>query len=437
VTLTATFQEAGVAVRRCNGQDLYEWLLPFFNRKPGFAADAGQLLRLAPYPDDDAGLGQTAGTDGPDDPGVAPIFGWDLSEQLNYSEPKSDLNKGTFAFDGVPVCALVLQSMRREPGIGHFSAELASGKENFARFDRLPPGSMLSITVTIRQQHLVERHVERIHDASRAKNALAQEAHGECEQVLARMIAGDKLLPMFLTLYVTGESQERLEAAISEVNALLTSTRLRFIDPKEDLAPLDAFLRGLPFNYDSAFDEKHLKRSRLTFASQIAELLPVYGRSKGSPHPTMWFWNRSGEPLWLDPLNKLDRCKNAHMLVLGPTGAGKSATLNYLAMMALTIHRPRLVIVDAGNSFGLLVQWCKSMGLSTYSANLSAGDAEVSLPPFVHACRLLEDRELMGAFHAAADRPVPDGLSGALGQDDAAAAKGRDDDQEEDQDPDQ
>jgi type IV secretory pathway VirB4 component len=70
----------------------------------------------------------------------------------------------------------------------------------------------------------------------------------------------------------------------------------------------------------------------------------------------MWFWNRGGEPLWIDPLNKYDRKKNAHMLILGPTGAGKSATLNYQAMLTMAIHRPRLVIADAGKSFELLVQ---------------------------------------------------------------------------------
>ncbi len=31
-TLMATLTEAGVGVRRCNGRDFYEWMLPFFNR---------------------------------------------------------------------------------------------------------------------------------------------------------------------------------------------------------------------------------------------------------------------------------------------------------------------------------------------------------------------------------------------------------------------
>ena len=424
VTLTATLSEAGVKTRRCNGRDLYEWLLPFFNRNVPWAESDAGLMRLAPYPGDDpqqAGqAGSMAGA------AAAPIFGWDMAELLTLSEPCSDVEDGLFEFDGVPVKALVLQSMRSSPQIGHFSAELQSGNEAFARFDRLPAGSMLSISITVEPQYKLERHIERIRDSSRARNALAMETHRECELVLHRMVEGDKLFPMMVTLYVTGPNREALETAVSQTNALLVPTGLRFVHPRQDLVPLDGFMRGLPFNFDPAFDNRALRRSRLTFASQIAALLPVYGRARGTNHPGFWFWNRGGEPIWIDPLNKHDRKKNAHMLVLGPTGAGKSATLNYLAMMMMAIHRPRLVIVDAGRSFGLLLDYFRTMGLSTHSVTLSS-EADVSLPPFVHANRLLDDADIMTSFDAAErqarinaglpDAPVMDAL---LGDSDAA-----------------
>ena len=426
VTLTATLSEAGVKRRRCNGRDLYEWLLPFFNRNVPWAESDAGLMRLAPYPGDDPlQAGQAGSMTGP---AAAPIFGWDMAELLTLSEPCSDVEDGLFEFDGVPVKALVLQSMRSSPQIGHFSAELQSGNEAFARFDRLPAGSMLSISITVEPQYKLERHIERIRDSSRARNALAMETHRECELVLHRMVEGDKLFPMMVTLYVTGPNREALETAVSQTNALLVPTGLRFIHPRQDLVPLDGFMRGLPFNFDPAFDNRALRRSRLTFASQIAALLPVYGRARGTNHPGFWFWNRGGEPIWIDPLNKHDRKKNAHMLVLGPTGAGKSATLNYLAMMMMAIHRPRLVIVDAGRSFGLLLDYFRTMGLSTHSVTLSS-EADVSLPPFVHANRLLDDADIMTSFDAAErqarinaglpDAPVMDAL---LGDSDAAQA---------------
>ncbi|QRF90611.1 conjugative transfer ATPase [Alcaligenes faecalis] len=412
-TIMATFSEAGVAVRRCTGKDLYEWLLPFFNRDLPWAPGT-QMMRELPYP------GDTPLTDDED----TPIFGWDLSELLSINEPRSNLEQGLFEFDGVPVKALTLQNMRKQPEIGHFTAELANGKERFARFDRLPPGSMLSVSITIAPQHVVESQIERIRDASRAKTAQAIETYRECTNVLNEIVRGNHLFPMMVTLYATATSTDELDSNINTINALLIPSGLKFISNQHDLVPLDTFMRALPFNYDPAFDNQVLRRSRLTFASHIARLLPLYGRARGTPHPGMWFWNRGGEPLFVDPLNKRDRKKNAHMLVLGPTGAGKSATLNYIAMMTMAIHRPRLVIVDAGNSFGLLVDFFKDRGLSTYKVELNSS-AKVSLPPFVHAYQLLDDSEVMESFVAAeqqarsnAGLPDDELLNALLGQDD-------------------
>ena len=385
-TLLATCSEAGVKARRCSGQDFYEWMLPFFNRKVPWAPTGAELLEKAPYPGDA--------------PPSAAFLDWDLSESLSLSQPYSDLEGGHFEFDGIPVKFLTLQNLRGEPSIGHFSAEIKSGKESYARFDRLPPGCMLSITVQVQPQYKIQRHIETIRDASRAQTALARETFSECERVLDHMVTGDKLFPMFMGIYLTGDTKAELESVISEVNALLVPTGMRFIEPRQDLVPLDAFMRALPFNFDPVFDAKNLRRSRLTFASHIAALMPLYGRSRGTPHPGMWFWNRGGEPLWIDPLNKYDRKKNAHMLILGPTGAGKSATLNYQAMLTMAIHRPRLVIADAGKSFELLVQDMAAKGLSVHRVTLSM-ETDVSLPPFVHAAKLLLDEDIMTSFYAA------------------------------------
>ena len=44
------------------------------------------------------------------------------------------------------------------------------------------------------------------------------------------------------------------------------------------------------------------------------------------------------------------------MLILGPTGAGKSALLVYLLQQMAAVHRPRMFIIEAGGSFSLLGQ---------------------------------------------------------------------------------
>lgn len=387
ITLMATLQEAGVRARRCNGKDLYEWMLPFFN--PGIP-----WLHKIPYPGDQSPMADEDGEP------RAPIFGWDLADSLNLSQPMSDVEAGLFEFNGKPYKCMTLQNLRAQPNIGHFTAERKSGKEFFARFDRLPPGAMLSMSIVIQPQDMIERHISRIRDTSRAKTAVAAETFGECENVLEAMARGDKLFPTMVNLYMMANTREELSSGISQVNAQLTPSGMRFIDPKHDLVPLDSFMRGLPMNFNPAFDTKFMRRSRLIFASDIAAMLPVYGRSHGTGNPNFWFWNRGGEPLTLDPLNKRDRKKNAHMLVLGPTGAGKSATLNYLTMSTMAVYRPRFVIADAGKSFQLLVEYMKTQGLKVHCVTLTS-DADVSLPPFVHAYKLLDDNDVMGSFLAA------------------------------------
>lgn len=95
------------------------------------------------------------------------------------------------------------------------------------------------------------------------------------------------------------------------------------------------------------------------------------------------------EPMVFDPLNPEDRKKNAHMLILGPTGAGKSALLVYLLMQMMTVYRPRMFIIKAGNSFGLLGRHLAAHDVAVNPVSLTPG-ADVSLPPFSDAIKLTD-----------------------------------------------
>ena len=72
-----------------------------------------------------------------------------------------------------------------------------------------------------------------------------------------------------------------------------------------------------------------------------------------------------------DPLHRDDRKKNAHMLILGPTGAGKSALLVYLLQQMAAVYRPRMFIIEAGGSFSLLGQHFQEHGISVYPLSLT------------------------------------------------------------------
>lgn len=90
-----------------------------------------------------------------------------------------------------------------------------------------------------------------------------------------------------------------------------------------------------------------------------------------------------------DPLNREDRAQNGHLLLLGPTGAGKSATLNAKIAQLMALHRPRLFIVEAGNSFGLMADYAREHGLTVNKISLKPGSG-ITLPLFADAWKLAE-----------------------------------------------
>lgn len=370
----ASLAQAGIQTRRCTGADFYDWMLPWFNPRPGCAPEgAAQLLRIAPYPGDE------------DLP-----FGRDFSELLTLSVPESDCHQGLWRFDGLPHRALTLQALRKIPEVGHFTAErLFDNGKHFALFDVLPEGAVLCVTLTLRPQDKVREHVGLIRQAATGDSAEAELTRENCTQVARRMAQGDRLLPCHVTLYLRAEDDAALRRKVNQVNAQLLPSGIKLIDRQQDILALDAYVRALPMAFDPVFDARETRRSRYVFSSHIANLLPLYGRARGSGRPGFCFFNRGGEPLLFDPLHKAERKKNAHMLILGPTGAGKSATLNYLIMLMMAVYRPRVFIIDAGNSFGLLGEHFQRHGVSVNQVTLNP-NAEVSLPPFADAYKMLE-----------------------------------------------
>ncbi|MBI0473689.1 hypothetical protein, partial [Pectobacterium parmentieri] len=86
--------------------------------------------------------------------------------------------------------------------------------------------------------------------------------------------------------------------------------------------------------------------TQLMFAQHVANLSPTWGRSQGTGHPGITVFNRGGGLITFDPFNRLDRQMNAHLFLFGPTGSGKSATLNNLLNQVTAIYRPRIFIVE-------------------------------------------------------------------------------------------
>ena len=395
---TAALASSGVQIRRSDAGALYEWLLPWFNPDTLPADGNRELLRrLARYPDE---------ADRP--------FGYDFAEQLTLSPPRSA--DGLWWFDARPHTIVSVQGLRHAPSIGHITAERRAGDHLYALFDRLPAGTVMAMTLVFRPQYQVRNHVARVRHAAVGDSAEAILTRENAVAVERRMAEGDKLYPLELAFYVAGDEIESLYANVNRVNALLLANGLQPVLREADLLSLDSYLRNLPMAYDPALDQRR-RRSRLVFSRHTANLLPLYGRSRGTGHPGLVFFNRGAEPLVFDPLHAADRKKNAHMLILGPTGAGKSALLVYMLQQMLAIYRPRVFIIEVGGSFALFGEHLRFHGVSVNAVTLTP-EADVSLPPFADAARLSAGGR--GAMLS------EDRLAVDLDQDEVAEITGRD-----------
>ena len=362
----------GIGIRRCDDHDLYAWLLRWFNpRAEVTEGDLDRLTELMSLPEKQERA-----------------FSHDLSDLLFLSQPSSDGGHGVWYFDDLPHRAITVDALRRKPLPGHFTGERQVGDNLYALFDKLPEGSILSLCLTLQPQDLVENHVVQVLNSAKGETAEAMAAEQDAKEALKWMSHGDYLLPTVITLFTRGDSLADLQKRTNEVNALLLANGLHPIREKDELLPLDTYIRQLPMNYEPK-REKVNKKSRLVFSSDLAKLLPFYGRSRGTGHPGLVFFNRGGEPLTFDPLNKLDRAKNAFGLVLGPPGSGKSALMVYVLLQVVAIYGARIYIIEKGGSFKLFGDYCKYFGLSVNQVTLHPKE-DVSLPPFADAYEMLK-----------------------------------------------
>ena len=362
-----SLKSAGVGVRRCDASDLYRWLQPWFN--PQCSLPKHCTFYSLP-------------TVGDSDLDCLP-FGYDFAEGLCLTAPQSNAQFGCWLLNEVPHAIVPVLGLRQVPRAGHFTSERFDGEHQFTLFDRMPEGTILSITTVLKAQDQVRNHLGRVKRASVGDSPEAMLTREDAVAVEREMVRGNKLLPTTMGFFVRGDNHEALEHNLSQVHALLLSSGIQPIARDADLMPLDNYIRALPMVFDPSFPGSEY-RLRLMFSRHLSSLLPVTGRSRGTGNNGIVFFNRGAEPLGFDPLHSQDRKKNAHMLILGPTGAGKSAMLVYLIQQMMARHRPRLFIIEAGGSFSLLGDHFQKHGVTVNQVSLNPG-CDVSLPPFAGA----------------------------------------------------
>ncbi|WP_219495319.1 conjugative transfer ATPase [Proteus terrae] len=370
--LSSALLGAGITTVRQNGEHIHAWLLRWFNPEPDWV-DKETLYRTATHVD-------TVNSE-------LPILN-DFSETLMFTPPKADVENGVWWFDNRPHKAINIDRLRRAPTVGHLTGETRKGDNINALMDLLPQGTVISMTLVVQPQDELEERFNHL-----AKNAIgenSESARVRADAQTAKSYLGErhKLYRASMTFYLSGATLKGLNSHQRHITSVLLNAGLQPIKPDYDIAPLNAYLRALPMCFNPELDKKHWY-TRLTFVQHIANMLPVFGRDTGTGHAGFTFFNRGGAPLTFDPLNSADRSKNAHLVLFGPTGSGKSATLNSLFTQLMAVHRPRLFIAEAGNSFGLFADYCAELGLSVNKLSIKPG-CGISLAPFADAYKLIE-----------------------------------------------
>lgn len=378
--LTGGLANAGVRCQRIDAPDIHAWLLRWFNPYPtllGTApADQERFYAMTRYPQE-----QEAGE-------IELTSGTDFAQRLFFGQPRSDVSQGTWHFDGWPHRAITIDRLRTAPSTGHLTGETHKGDAINALMDQMPEDTILCLTLVITPQDVLEAHLNHLARKAVGDTLASEQTRRDVQQARGLIGSAHKLFRGALTFYLRGRDQAELEARGLQLGNVLLGAGLQPVREEDEVAPLNTYLRWLPCVYDPGKDKRQWY-TQLMFAQHAANLAPLWGRSQGTGHPGITLFNRGGGTLTFDPLNRLDRQMNAHLFLVGPTGSGKSATLNNLLNQVMAVYRPRLFIVEAGNSFGLFGDFAARLGLTVHRVKLAPG-AGVSLAPFADAWRLVD-----------------------------------------------
>ncbi|OOX09631.1 conjugal transfer protein [Xanthomonas axonopodis pv. cajani] len=402
---------AGVRAERLGAADLHAWLLRWFNPCPTLlgdtALDRERFYELTRYPE---ATEATDATGEGEEGGIELASGTDFAQRLFFGAPRSDVAHGLWWFDGIPHRAVVMDRLRNAPGTGHLTGETRKGDAINALFDQMPEDTVMCLTLVATPQDVLESHLNHLARKAVGETLASEETRRDVQEARGLIGSAHKLYRGALAFYLRGRDLEQLDERGVQLANVMLGAGLQPVREDDEVAPLNTYLRWLPCVFDPAKDTRQWY-TQLMFVQHAANLAPVWGRGRGTGHPGITLFNRGGDAVTFDPLNRLDRQMNAHLFLFGPTGSGKSATLNNLLNQVMAIYRPRLFVVEAGNSFGLFGDFAARLGLTVNRVRLAPG-AGVSLAPFADARRLVDTPSQVRTLDADALDEAPE-LQGA------------------------
>jgi len=374
-------ESSNIKLKRLPSDEIYKWLSRFLvpASEEYLSKTMDDQLNQRPYPKDE-GLRMM----GLFDDGCT----GDLAKMaLHGTRPQSDVD-GNWFLTGKPTRFISVSDPSKTPTVGLVSAELQNGDKRYALWDKMPLGSIWSQVIIFESEDVINLEIEQLEKRTMGDSEKVKAKREYIKAIQHRMARGDTILKSFMGVFVQGNDLKELNNNALTATSWINAAGLNTIDPHMDLLAQDCFIRALPFNFNRKHDRKPtISRARKWFVKHLAMLVPFYGRSRGTGNPGFLFFNRGGEPFTFDPL--IDRMKNAFALILGPTGSGKSALLNFTIAQYIAFHNARFFVIEKGKSFYLLGKFLQRFGVKVHQITVTPNNP-ISLNPFNDAYKLPE-----------------------------------------------
>ncbi|STX81573.1 Type IV secretory protein VirB4 components [Legionella busanensis] len=364
----------GLTLKRLTGKNYYQWWVRWFHPSPTQTkGDINSWLAKMPYP-------------------YQRSAGFNLANAV-LGEIKSD-DKG-FYFDNLPHRVMYVDGLKAPPVPGLLSRERPQDnpKHCYAFLDKLPEGSMYTLSVVFSDDEAIHTHLKRLEKGIIGTSSLPSLAREDIKQARNELSMGNRLYWVNQAVLYRASCEKELLNVEKTLKNLFFDIKMPLIDVAYDLHPLNSYLNCLPFNFSPLYARKHLSFDRLMYASELACLLPVYGRFKGAKHlPCFCFFNRLGEPVLFDVLSHEFVSQNSHMALFASSGGGKSVLTGLMVNALMAMKNARIVLFEMGNSFDRLLVHCEQYGKKVSRLLLSKDKTKaVPLNPFCDAYLALPD----------------------------------------------
>lgn len=369
----------GLQLKRLTGKDYYQWWVRWFNPN-----SADSLLKQFPYPKQKPA-------------------GFHFAQNVLFSHVESD--EQGFVFDGVKHRILYVDGLKEAPEIGLISRERsqANPQHRYALLDVLPEGSIYTIQVTFSHDASLDSHLTQIEKGIVGTSLKPAQVKEDIKTARNELSMGNRLFWVNQAVLYRADNNEEAKEKEKLFKDIFTEAKMPLIDSAFDVHPLNSYLNVLPFNFVPSYARQYLCYDRLMYASELAALLPVYGRNQGARHlPCFTFFNRLGEVVFFDLLHHDFVSQNSHCAIFANSGGGKSVLTGWMIQSLLAIKNARIVLFEMGNSFDRLLLHCQKQGLKTKQLLLSnQKDKAIPLNPFCDAYKALP--EISEQSHHAAE----------------------------------